>query len=137
MHSPADAYRKAAVTSQSPREQEAYLFLKAARQINDILDIWDDYQDEDQRKNELDMALDYYRKLWTFIAASATEKENPLPDTIKQNIGNLMVYCVSRAMKCQFQPDKHLLRQLVFINKQIAAGLRGSAKDEETQQATA
>lgn len=123
MHQAAETYRSVASQSQTPREQEAYLLLKSAKFLQDILDEWD------ERQGELSEALDYYRKLWVMLSTSATSEDNPLPLEVKQNVANLAVYCITRAMDAEWSKDQGRLRQLIFINKQIAAGLRGSSSE--------
>jgi flagellar biosynthesis activator protein FlaF len=106
--------------------------LKAARFLQDIQNNW-----ETATREELDQALDYYRKLWVLLSTSVTSAENPLPDEIKQNVGNLAIFCIKRAMEVEFKPEAEKLTALISINKQIAAGLRGSSSDSEDAQASA
>jgi flagellar biosynthesis activator protein FlaF len=121
MHSGVNAYSKTAQATVSPRELEANLLMKAATKFQRIMDDWD------VRKIELDEALTYNRKLWTILVTSATDPENPLPREIKQNIANLAAFIFKRTFEVMAEPAVEKLNILVFINKNIAAGLRGSA----------
>ena len=73
MHYAASAYSKVAQATQSPRELEALILMKAATRLQAIRDDWD------SRSCELDDALTYNRKLWTVLVSSVTRPENPLP----------------------------------------------------------
>ena len=63
MQSGANAYYKTATVTMSPRELEASLLLKAARQLQTVQDDWN------TRLSDLADALDYDKKLWTFLLA--------------------------------------------------------------------
>ena len=114
----ASVYAKNAQVSQSPRELEANLLMKAASRLQSIKDDWA------IREPELDDALTYNRRLWTILASSATEAENPLPREIKQNIANLAVFIFKRTVDVMIDKKPEQLSALININRQIAAGLR-------------
>lgn len=114
----ANVYAKNAQVTQSPRELEAGLLMKAASRLQNVQEDWA------VRAPELDDALTYNRKLWTILATSATEPENPLPREIKQNIANLALFIFNRTVDLMVQPRPEGIGVLVNINRQIAAGLR-------------
>ena len=107
-----------AKATQSPRELEAAVLLKAASRLQAVRDDWTG------RRAELDDALTFNRKLWTVLATSATEAENPLPGAIKQNIANLAVFVFNRTVSIMAEPQPEKLDVLIRINREIAAGLR-------------
>ena len=109
-----------AQATQSPRELEATILMKAATRIQAIRDDWEG------RRKELDEALAYNRKLWTVLVTSATEPDNPLPAPIKQNIASLGLFVFNRTLAIIAEPSPEKLGALVNINREIAAGLRGS-----------
>jgi flagellar protein FlaF len=119
MHYAANAYSKVAQATQSPKELEAHLLLKAATKLQAIRDDWD------ARAKDLDEALIYNRKLWTILVSSVTRPENPLPASIKQNIANLGLFIFNHTLKMTSEPSPDRLAILVTINREIAAGLRG------------
>lgn len=127
MQQAAAAYGKVAQTTQSPRELEATLLLRAAMKLQTIQDDWD------ARKNDLIDALDYNRKLWTVLADSMHADDNPLPDQIKENILKLAATIFQRTYELMFEPKRERVTLLVNINRGIAAGLR--AKPAAGQQA--
>jgi flagellar protein FlaF len=119
MHYAASAYTKTAQATQSPRELEAAILMKAATRFQLIRDDWTG------RHKELDEALTYNRKLWTILVTSATRPENPLPQSIKQNVANLGLFIFNHTLKLMAEPNPERLGILVTINREIAAGLRG------------
>jgi flagellar biosynthesis activator protein FlaF len=118
MHQAASVYARNAQVTQSPRELEANLLIKAASRLQNVQDDWA------IRAPELDDALTYNRKLWTVLATAATEASNPLPREIKQNIGNLAIFVFNRTVDLMMEPTPDRLTILININRQIAAGLR-------------
>ena len=113
------AYRAAAKEIASPRELEANLLLKAAARLQAVIDSWD------QNRSDLDGALLYNRKLWTVFLGSAMNDDNPLPVEIRQNVANLGMYIMSQTIAVTSEPQVAIVRSLVTINRELAAGLRG------------
>jgi flagellar protein FlaF len=121
MQQAATAYTKVAQATQSPRELEAAILMKAATRLQAIRDDWDG------RRRELFEALTYNRKLWTVHVSSTTEADNPLPVGIKQNVANLGIFIFNHTLAVMTQPAPERLAILIDINREIAAGLRGPA----------
>jgi flagellar protein FlaF len=105
----------------SPRDLEADLLIKAAAKLQRVCDDWQNHS------RELDEALLFNRRLWTIFATSATSPENPLPKPIKQNIANLSLFIFNRTIDIQTDPQPGKVPSLISINREVAAGLRGSA----------
>ena len=118
MQQAASAYSKVAQATQSPRELEAAILLKAATRLQAIRDDWDG------RRRELFDALTYNRKLWTILVSSATEETNPLPVPIKQNLANLGIFIFNHTLAVMTKPAPERLGILITINREVAAGLR-------------
>ena len=108
-----------AKATQSPRELEASVLLKAASRLQAVRDDWNG------RRGELDEALTFNRKLWTILVTSVTDADNPLPQAIKNNIANLAIFVFERTITVMTEPAPEKLAALVTINREIAAGLRG------------
>jgi flagellar biosynthesis activator protein FlaF len=121
MQSAAQAYGSVARKIASPRELEADLLLKAAARMQAVYDNWD------ASRTTLSDALTYNRKLWTIFVTSVTETDSPLPVEIRQNIANIGMFVVAQTMKLMTDPQQRALPALININREIAAGLRGSA----------
>ena len=77
---------------------------------------------------DLPDALTYNRKIWTVLATSATEPDNPLPPAVKTNIAQLAAVIFARTMAALAEPEPGKLALLVRINRDIAAGLRMSPR---------
>ena len=118
MQQAANAYARVAQATQSPRELEATILIKAATRLQAIRENWEG------RRAELDEALTFNRKLWTILVASVTDADNPLPQAIKNNIANLAMFVFERTITVMVEPAPEKLAALVNINREIAAGLR-------------
>ncbi len=118
MQQAANAYARVAQATQSPRELEATILIKAATRLQAIREDWNG------RRAELDEALTFNRKLWTILVASVTDADNPLPQAIKNNIANLAMFVFERTITVMLEPAPEKLTALVNINREIAAGLR-------------
>lgn len=114
----AGAYGSAFKASVSPRQLEANVLLKAARQLEGVRQDW-----SEQKEADLESALLYNRKLWTFFAAEMAEDSNPLPIAIRSNIANLAVFVFKRTFELQAAPQPEKIDALIEINKNLAAGL--------------
>ena len=108
-----------AQATQSPRELEATVLLKAAARLQAIRDDWDG------RAKELDDALTYNRKIWTVLVSAVTQPDNPLPAEIRQNVANLGLFIFRQTLNIMSRPTPEQLAVLVTINRELAAGLRG------------
>lgn len=132
MHSGgASAYARTAKITQSPRELESSLLLKAAYRLQVVADEWATAQ------SELEAALTFNRRIWTILATSATADDNPLPDPIKASIAQLAGYIFNRTINTLIEPAPEKLGVLVRINREIAAGLRASAANAPAASAAA
>src|ERR671917_1263532 len=98
MQHAASAYARVAKATQSPRELEASVLLKAASRLQAVRDDWNG------RRGELDDALTFNRKLWTILVTSATDAENPLPLGVKNNIANLALFVFNRTLTIASEP---------------------------------
>jgi len=121
MNQAAKIYGKVANKISSPRELEANLLLDAACRLQSVQDSWD------KRSENLDSALLYNRKLWTFFISSVTNNDNPLPIGIRQNVANLGLFVCKQTLAILADPKPQNLGSLISINREIAAGLLGRA----------
>jgi flagellar protein FlaF len=121
MQHASQAYKKIANETSSARDLEASLLLRSAARFQAICDGWD------RRKIELNEALLFNRRLWTFFIASVSRDDNPLPIDIRQNVASLGVFVINRTIKLTSDPKPEGLGTLININRRIASGLRGQA----------
>ncbi len=119
----ARAYQQTAKVVESPRERESALLMKAAAGIQKVKDEWNIATSE-----ELKAALTFNRKLWTIFMSAVTQEDSPLPQDIRQNIANLGMFILNqtRDILLDVNPQPQQLDVLVRLNRQLAAGLRGS-----------
>ncbi len=122
MHNQAtQAYRQASKNTASPRDLEANLLSSAAAHFQRIRENWNDLS------GELPEALKFNRKLWTVFLTSVVDNASPLPIEVRQHVANLGVFVLSQTAELQVVPVPEKLDVLVRINRELAAGLRGSA----------
>jgi flagellar protein FlaF len=120
MQNAMQAYGKVAKEIASPREREADLLLKAAAQLQAIQTAWDG------KRSGLDDALLYNRKLWMVFVSSITAADHPMPVEIRQNVASLSVFVMKQTLAIMTDPRPEQLTSLININRELAAGLRGS-----------
>lgn len=121
MQNAAKAYGTIARQVASPRELEADLLLKAASKLQSVQDGWD------KTKPQLNEALLYNRKLWTIFVTSVTAPGHHLPAETRQNIASLGLFVFEQTITLMANPQPQRLAGLIKINRELAAGLRGSA----------
>jgi len=116
------AYQQTTKVVESPRERESALLMKAAAGLQKVKDEWPNSYDD------LKPALAFNRKLWTIFMASVTKEDSQLPTEIRQNIANLGMFILNQTREILLTPDPEpqQLDVLVRLNRQLAAGLRGS-----------
>jgi flagellar biosynthesis activator protein FlaF len=121
MHSQgASAYSQTAKQTTDPRNLEANLLSRSAARLQLIRDDWDG------QRSELLGVLTSNRRLWTIFLSTVTQDENPLPNPVKENVANLGLFVMNHTMDVMTRPDAQKLDVLININRQLAAGLRGT-----------
>ena len=119
MSNAAQAYARTSQTTASPREIEAQVLLKAARQLQDVQANW---TGPDQNMHN---ALMFNRRLWTIFMSSVEANDNLQPIEVRQNIANIAVFVMKQTIEMQMNPDPEKLKSLIDINCNLAAGLSG------------
>jgi flagellar protein FlaF len=121
MQSAAQMYKNVARQTSSPRELEANLLLQAAARLQSVHDTWD------KNKAQLDEALLFNRKLWSVFLSEMTDKKNPMPKAVRQNVANIGLFVMNHTVAILNDPRPERLGSLININREIAAGLLGRA----------
>lgn len=111
------AYARTSTMTASPREIEAQLLLRAARQLQDVQISWNGPD-----KAMWD-ALLFNRRLWLIFVSAAQADDNPQPREVRQNITNIGVFVIEQMVEMQINPDPTRLKSLIDINCNLAAGL--------------
>lgn len=114
------AYKKAANDSPNTRELEADLLLRSAARFQAIRDGWDG------QKSDLNDALLFNRKLWTFFLDVISRDDNPLPVEVRRDLASLGMFVINRTIKLTGDPKPEGLGSLININRELAAGLLGN-----------
>lgn len=118
---PLDAYRSVEKATLSQRDLEATVLAKAATRLQSLRDNWT----RDDHDAQLEDALTYNQRVWTFFQAELTVEDNPLPDEIKRNLLALSAFVDRRSFEVLAYPAPEKLDVLININMNVAAGLRG------------
>lgn len=121
MSNAAQAYARTAQTTSSPREIEAQALLKAANKLQNVMSNWD--------KGDIDVgaALLFNRKLWSILLSAVTSDDSQQSVEVRQNIANIGTFVMAQTMEMQINPKPELLKPLIEINCNLAAGLAGRA----------
>ncbi len=120
---PLDAYRSVEKATLSQRDLEATVLTKAALQLQLLKDNWT-REDHDA---QLEDALSYNQRVWSFFQAELSVEENPLPEEIRRNLLALSFFVDRRSFDVLAYPAPEKLDILISINNNVAAGLRGDA----------
>jgi flagellar protein FlaF len=117
----AQAYQQTSRATVAPRDLEANLLSTSAAHLQRIRNDWN------QLASELPAALKFNRKLWTVFLTSALEEECPLPHELRQNVVSLGIFILCQTAELQVEAKPEKLDIMIKINRDVAAGLRGSA----------
>jgi len=118
---PLDAYRNIEKVTLPQRDLEATVLSKAAMQLQSIRDNWA----AGDCAVQLESALSYNQKVWSFFQAELSMEDNPLPDDIKGNLLALSMFVDRRTFDTLAYPAPEKLGILIDINLNVSAGLRG------------
>ncbi len=119
---PLQAYRTIEQNTISGRETEARVLTKAAMMLKHCRENWD----ESDRKQKLDEALRFNQRIWSIIQAELIDKSNSLPKQLKENILSLSVFIDKRIFRIMAFPKPEMIKIIVDVNLNLAAGLRNS-----------
>lgn len=110
--------------STDPREVEARVLLKSAGMLNDLKTSF-----SDAPQDLIQQTLKYNRQIWMMFYDTALEnKSEGHPDQLRDNIINLARFVFKRETEILAKPDVEKLNALININRELAAGLMGSAE---------
>ncbi|MBI5331295.1 MAG: flagellar biosynthesis regulator FlaF [Betaproteobacteria bacterium] len=116
------AYQDIEKATLSGRELEASVLMRAALALAAVKENWD----VTNRDEQLDTALRNNQRIWTLFQSELVEPGNPLPVEIRRNILSLSIFVDRRTFEIMAKPAPEKLDILIAINRNIAAGLRGS-----------
>ncbi len=116
-------YESGTKAAPSGRELEAAALYKAARQLEACRRNWDG---PDHARN-LDEALRYNQRLWTFFQAEIAADDCALPLEMRKNLLRLSAFIDKRTFEIMAVPTPEALQALIEIDRNIGAGLSSSA----------
>ena len=122
------AYESGAKSAPSGRELEAAALFKAARQLEACANAWE----QPGRAAQLDEALRYNQRLWTFFQGELLADGCVLPQDLRANLLRLSAFIDRRTFEMIARPTRVGLRALIEIDRHIAAGLSGQAEPVAT-----
>jgi flagellar biosynthesis activator protein FlaF len=123
MHaSQAEVYAKVQTSALTDREAEAAVLMKAAAMMKHVQTHWS----APDRDTNLEKALRYNQRLWTFFQVALLDEKNPLPQGIKEQVLRLSVFVDRRIFEILARPAVEKLDILININSNLAAGLKGA-----------
>jgi flagellar biosynthesis activator protein FlaF len=123
MNNQLQAYAKTAQATLQGRDLEAHVLIKSAARLQGIRDNWE------MRSADLNDALIANRKIWTIFVTAMTDEECELPTPLRANIVQLGMFVFNRSLSLTVDAEPQKLTVLIDINRNIAAGLRGSGSD--------
>ena len=118
-------YAQNEVSGLTQAELESRALIRTAANLNQIKENWE------ERKGELDEALEKNRKLWAIIASAMNEEDCPQPPEVRKNVLSLAMFVFQRTVDTLAEPEPQKLNVLISINMNIAKGLAGDGADAE------
>jgi len=124
------AYNTHQRSEESVRETEARALLSCASRLEAA-------REESCSQQEFYDALRHNQQLWTLFQSCLCESDNPLPRDLRGLLLNLSCYVDKVTFRALANNNRNLLRSLININRNIAAGLRQTQPQETATQAPA
>lgn len=107
-------------TTGDPRELEARVLIKSAKQLQDLQARWDNGMTD----AELNEVLLYNRQVWMIFVDTALENTGEGHTIeLRNNIANLGTFIFKQTIDILAAPKKEKLNILIEINREIAGGL--------------
>jgi flagellar biosynthesis activator protein FlaF len=104
----------------SQRDLEASVLTKAGMLLKRCQEKWD----APDRETQLEEAVRFNQKVWSFFQSELTMPDNPLPQNIREDILNLSIFIDKRLFEIMAYPESRKLDIVININMNLAAGLR-------------
>jgi len=124
MRNPFEVYKKAEKENLTGKNLEVFVLVKGARLLRVCQKNWNKLTNK-QRMLQLGEACKYNQKIWAVFQTEASREDNPLPAVLKRNILLLAAFVDKKLIDVLAYPSPEKLTQIIDINLNIAAGLRG------------
>ena len=125
VRNPYDVYRKAEKENLAGKDLEVAVLVKGARLLKECQKNWETYTQK-ERLAQLAEACKYNQRVWAVFQTEALQEDNPLPAVLRRNILLLAGFVDTKLIDALAFPSPEKLNQVININLNIAAGLRGN-----------
>ena len=112
-------YESGTKSAPSGRELEAAALYKAARQLEACRRDWG----APDHAQQLDNALRFNQRLWTFFQGEIAADDCALPRDLRRNLLQLSAFIDRRTFEVMANPTPEALQAMIEIDRHIAAGL--------------
>jgi flagellar protein FlaF len=129
VRNPYDVYRKAEKENLAGKDLEVAVLVKGARLLRECQKVWDELGPK-QRLNQLAEACKYNQRIWAVFQTEALQEDNPMPAVLRRNILLLAGFVDKKLIDALAFPSLEKLTQVININLNIAAGLRGNPEGD-------
>ena len=129
VRNPYDVYRKAEKENLAGKDLEVAVLVKGARLLRECQKVWEDLTQK-QRLAQLAEACKYNQRVWAVFQTEALQEDNPMPAVLRRNILLLAGFVDQKLIDALAFPSPEKLTQVININLNIAAGLRGNPEGE-------
>jgi flagellar protein FlaF len=124
VRNPYDVYRKAEKKNLAGKDLEVAVLVKGARLLKECQKAWNSLPQK-QLHDQLAEACKYNQRVWAVFQAEAVREDNLLPAVLKRNMLLLAGFVDKKLIDVLAYPSPEKLTQVIDINLNIAAGLRG------------
>jgi flagellar protein FlaF len=124
-----DTYASIDKEGMSQRELEASVLTKAGMMLKKCQDNWDNPDLDAQ----LEEAVRYNQKVWSFFQSELSMPDNPLPKNLREDILNLSLFVDKRLFEVLAYPEPKKLDIVISINLNLAAGLRTKPESQQAE----
>ncbi len=121
MPNPYATYEQQSKEAMPQRELEASVLTKAGLMLKQCQDNWN----VPERDKQLEEAVRYNQRVWSFFQSELSMPDNALPKSLREDILNLSLFIDKRLFEVlAFPNDPKKLDVVININFNLAAGLR-------------
>ncbi len=124
---PLAVYEQVDKMTMSGRQLEAEVLSKAAGKLKKCQQNWN----ASDREQALEEALSYNQRVWSVFQDELSREDNPMPKELRRDILRLSAFVDRRIFNIIASPSPDRLSAVIRINENLAAGLRGSAVENE------
>ena len=129
VRNPYDVYKKAEKKNLAGKDLEVAVLVKGARLLRECQKNWETYTQK-ERLAQLAEACKYNQRVWAVFQTEALQEDNPLPAVLRRNILLLAGFVDTKLIDALAFPSPEKLTQVININLNIAAGLRGNPEGD-------